>query len=587
MSGPSSYRYPALRDLSPAAQAAAGWFKTLGRGLRTGRLYKSGNPLATQVRETLYNQLTKHLDNHGSWALRITPTELFLRDEPVVHPSARIDDPHYLPGQEESLPFVFYRDGIRGLTFLPGVPRSDFDAFFTSLAAATAGPLTHDDLVTLLWQANTTRILVDALPATQTIYLSSRRPTNAGGGGYQGQSFAWNAEGDELRGDIGQLEGMAQGLHRDTFDDWPLPDSFAEAPVAFATITKGLQFSRARFLADWSSEAAVPWTEEVPLLFRRVLELDRSIETREALSNAVVTWLAAAVQRCAWAESREALQLLRELDPSGAITGAPLAAALGGLDSSEITETLDEAEPEEQGLCFGLMVAIGRPALDLACAVMAKANKARTRAAACTMLCYFCNSEPELLGRYLSDSRWYVVRNAVFVLGQIGGPSVVGMLRAAAFHAEPRVRRQVVSSLGNVPRADAMPILLGQLDTRDPQLLAASLNMLTRQKDRAVARAILKQIEAPDFEVRSEENQRALFNALAEVADDDAVTPLDMLINRGGWFARRRAAHQRAARTLARIGTPKAVAALQAGLHSRSEVVRQACLEAMSMRMAA
>ena len=587
MSGPSSYRYPAFRDLSPAAQAAANWFKVLARGLRTGRLYKTGNPLAVQVRDNLSAQLTKNLSDHGSWLLRVTPNEVFLRDEPIIHPSAHTGDRDYLPGLEEALPFVFYRDGIRGMTFIPGIPRNEFDAFFNSLAAATAGPLTHDDLVTLLWQANTTRILIEALPPTQTIFLSSRRPSRDSSGGHQGQTYAWGAGGDELRGDIGQIAGMAQGLHRDTFDDWALPDAGVDTPAAFAQLAKGLEFSRARFLADWASESTVPWTEEVPPLFRRVLELDRSIETREALSTAVVTWLAAAIQRCGWGEGREALQLLRELDPSGAISSAPLAAALGALDSGEITEHLDEAGPEDQAQSFGLMVAIGRPALDLACSVMAKAGKSRTRAAACTMLTYFCSAEPELLGRYLSDSRWYVVRNAVFVLGQIGGPSVVGMLRAAAFHPEPRVRRQVVSSLGNVPRADAMPILLGQLDTRDPQLLAATLNMLNRQKDRSVARAILKQIEAPDFEVRSEDNQRALFNSLAEVADDDSVPALEILVNRGGWFARRTVMRTAAARTLARIATPHAVAALQAGLRSRSEVVRQACLEAMTMKIAA
>jgi len=587
MSGSASYRYPALRDLSPAAQAAAAWFKLLGRGLRTCRLYRSGNPLATQVRENLFEQISKILREHGSWFLRITPTEIFLRDEPVVHPSVRTDEPDYLPGQEEMLPFVFYRDGVRSVTFQPNLPRAEFDHFFAAMVGATAGPLTHDDLVTLLWQANTTRILVEALPASQTIYLSSRRPGGAEGGGQVGQSYARNIGGEELRADIGQIAGMAQGLHRDTFDDWPLPETHVETPAAFASLTKGLQYSRARFLADWQTEAARPWTSEVPLLFRRVLELDRSIDTREALSTAVVTWLASSIQRCAWIEGREALTLLRELDPSGAISAAPLTAALAGLDTTDITETLDESEPEDQALCFALMVAIGRPALDLACAVMAKANKARTRAAACTMLCYLCGAEPELLGRYLSDGRWYVVRNAVFVLGQIGGPGVVGMLRAAAFHPEPRVRRQVVQSLGGVPLNDALPILLGQLDTRDPQLLASALNMLTRKKDKAVARTILKQIEAPDFEIRNKENQRALFNALAEVADDDAVGPLDELVNRGGWFARRTFVRTAAARTLARLGTPKSTAALQAGMRSRSEVVRHACLEAMSVRVAA
>jgi HEAT repeat protein len=202
------------------------------------------------------------------------------------------------------------------------------------------------------------------------------------------------------------------------------------------------------------------------------------------------------------------------------------------------------------------------------------------------MLCYLCNDQPELLAPYLSDSRWFVARNAVFILGQIGGPSVVNLVRTAALHPEPRVRRQVVSSLGSVPREARGPILLAQLDTRDPQLLAAALNMLTREKNAEAARTILRHISAPDFESRSEENQRTLFSALAEVADDSAVPALEALLNKGGWFARRTLQRVAAARTLQRIGTDRAHAVLEAGLRSRSEAVRGACLDAMGARAA-
>src|SRR5262249_14016353 len=202
------------------------------------------------------------------------------------------------------------------------------------------------------------------------------------------------------------------------------------------------------------------------------------------------------------------------------------------------------------------------------------------------MLCYLCSDEPQLLEPYVNDSRWYVARNAVFVLGQIGTPEVAGLLRAASHHPEPRVRRQVVASLGGVPRRLRRPILLSQLDTRDSRLLAAALNMLTRDKSPDVARAILAQIEAPDFESRSEDNQRALFNALGEVADDSVVPALELLLHKGGWFARRTLQRVAAARTLQRIGTEQALAVLEAGLRARSDAVRAACLDAMNARTA-
>ena len=578
-------KYPAFRDLTPAGQTAHLWFRQLARALKTCRLYRQDNPIVVQIREQLLQPLLRGIESHGVWSFRITPSEIFLLDEAVVRPAQRLDGEDGSPGKEAMLPFLFYRDGIRGLTFLPGTPARDLDALFDALLAASTGVHTHDDLVTLMWQANTTHVQIDAVPVEQTIYLSSRRPVGGGGGGgTQGQSYVWSPQGSEIRADIGQLSGMAQGLHRDTFDDWPLPLESADVAEAYQRILPAMEFARMRLSTEWVGERSTDWTILAPDVLRQLFVMSPDEETRSLLAHSAATWLAGAIQRSSWNEAQETLELLREFDPDGAITQGELTAAITGLDASAITERLDASETDDQARFFALTVSIGRPALDLACSVMALASKSRTRAAACTMLCYLCNDEPELLAPYVIDSRWYVARNAAFVLGQIGGERVLPLLDLASQHPEPRVRRQVVSSLGSVTPEQRTPILLAQLDTRDPQLLAAALKMLTRQRDPAVARSILQQIEAPEFESRSEDNQRALFGALGEVAGDEAVPALEMLLHKGGWFARRTLQRLAAARTLQRIGTPKALAAIEGGLRARSEVVRSAAFEAIQAR---
>lgn len=583
--GTGQIKYPAFRDLTPAGQMAHLWFRQLARALRTCRLYRPDSPMVAQIRNQLLQPLLKGIESHGTWTFRITPTEIFLLDEAVVRPAQRLEGEEGV-GKEAMLPFLIYRDGIRGLSFLPGLPARDLDALFDALLAASTGVHTHDDLVTLMWQANTTHVQIDAVPVELTIYLSSRRPTGGGGGGgQQGQSYVWSPAGSEIRADIGQLSGMAQGLHRDTFDDWPLPPESCDVAEAYQKILPAMEFARMRLSTEWVGERSTDWTILAPDVLRQLAGMSPDAETRSLLAHSAATWLAGAIQRSSWVEAQQTLELLREFDPDGTITQAELATAISGLDVETITERLDASETDDQARFFALTVTIGRPALDLACSVMALASKSRTRAAACTMLCYLCNDDPELLAPYVIDTRWYVARNAAFVLGQIGGPGVVRLLDLASQHAEVRVRRQVVSSLGGVPPEMRTDILLGQLDTRDPQLLAATLKMLTRNISPSVATAILRQIEAPDFESRSEHNQRALFSALGEVADDSAVPALTALLHKGGWFARRTTQRLAAARTLQRIGTPKAMAALDTGMRSRSEAVRDAAFEAISARV--
>jgi len=578
-------KYPAFRDLTPAGQTAHLWFRQLARALKTCRLYRQDNPIVIQIRDQLLEPLLRGIENHGVWSFRITPSEIFLLDEAVVRPAQRVDSEEGAAGKEAMLPFLFYRDGIRGLTFLPGVPARDLEALFGALLAASVGVHTHDDLVTLMWQANTTHVQIDAVPVEQTIYLSSRRPSGSGGGGGgMGQSYGWSPSGSEIRADIGQLSGMAQGLHRDTFDDWPLPAESAEVPESYQRILPSMEFARMRLSTEWVGERSTDWTILAPDVLRQIASMSNDDQTLSLLAHAAATWLAGAIQRSAWIEAQGTLELLREFDPDGSVTRDELTAAITGLDAAAITERLDASETDDQARFFALTVSIGKPALDLACSVMSLASKSRTRAAACTMLCYLCNDDPELLAPYVIDSRWYVARNAAFVLGQIGGERVLRLLDLASQHQETRVRRQVVASLGGVPPEMRAPILLAQLDTRDPQLLAAALKMLTRSKDADVSRAILKQIEAPEFETRSEDNQRALFGALGEVAGDEVVPALEALLNKGGWFARRTLQRLAAARTLQRINTPKARAALESGLRARSEVVRSAVYEALQTR---
>jgi hypothetical protein len=580
-------KHQAIKDLSSRAQAAHHWFRQLGRALKVCRLYKPDNPTVIQVREQLLDPVLRMIESGGPLRFRITASEIFLLDEAVVFPTKAREDEISAGGQEQALPFLFYRDGIRGITFLPGLPRRDMDALFDAMLTANDGIVTHDDLVTLMWQANCTHVQIDSVPLEQAIFLSSNRPTGGGGSGEKtGQSYAWSPSGKEIRADLGQESGVAQGLHKDTFDDWELPEEETDVVEAYERLLPAMEFSRMRLSTEWVGERSTDWTIQAPDLLRQIRALSSNPGSSAVLAHSIVSWLVSAIQRTAWAEAQSTMKLLREFDPDGSSTDAELIAGIAALDTDDITERLDESETDDQALFFALTIGLGRHALDLSFAVMAKAKKSRTRAAAMTALCYTCADEPSLIGPYIEDVRWYVARNAVLVLGQIGGAEVVPLLHLAARYPEPRVRRQVVASLGNVPREMRAEILLGQLDTEDPQLLAGALNMLARERDPETAQTILRQISAPEFENRREETQRAYFNALAEIADDATVPALETVLNKGGWFARRSFVKVAAARTLRRIGSTKAIAVLNAGLASRNQAVRAACEEAVAVRKA-
>lgn len=568
-------------ELSVAAQEAAGWFRMLARGLRTFRLYRQDNPVVRQIRDQLADGLSEQLSRHGGWTLRFTPSRVYLEEEVIVKPAAAKPGEDVIRSGADDLPFLFYRDGIRRIRMLPGIPRGEIEAFFEALRQSGAGRDSQDDLVTLVWQANLTHMRLEAVPLEQTIYLHSHRTRKRRKEQTDGQGYAWTPSGSEIHAELGQVAG-AQGLHKDTFDDWELPWRVPDVREAYERLQPLMDEHRVRFATAWERERSADWTDTAPAAFRQILKLDSSEEMRHALSHSVVTWVAGALNRAAWKEAQVALSALREIDPDGSRSNDELALMISGLDGRDLTERLDASEAEEHARFAAITVALGRPALPVVTAVLGHSNRMRVRAAASLALSYLAGDDVEMVAPLVADSRWHVVRNAVFVLGQLSGPRVVELLQSAAAHPDPRVRKQVVISLGAVPQADRRPILLAQLDTTDASLLAATLAILTRERDPEVATALLDRIQALDFENRPEEYQRALFLALGEVADDDSVPALEALLNKGGWFARRTLERYGAARTLARIGSEKALAALEAGLRSRSEAVRAASLDALS-----
>ena len=151
-------------ELSEAAQEASAWLRLLARGLRTFRIYRGDNPVVVQVRTQLSTSLADNLSRFGGWQLRFTPNRIFLEDEPVIQPEPPAPGEDAVRQPHHDLPFIFYRDGIRKVTLIAGIPTSDILSLFEALSLAGHGPNAQDDLVTLLWQANLTHVKIESVP---------------------------------------------------------------------------------------------------------------------------------------------------------------------------------------------------------------------------------------------------------------------------------------------------------------------------------------------------------------------------------------------------------------------------------------
>jgi HEAT repeat protein len=542
---------------TPAALNTSEWLRQAARLVSLARARGPGHPEVVAHRERLVESLADLVRWHAPLVLRCSAIEIWLREEVVL----RSDDDTGADATERGLPFLLYRDGVRGLTFDANASREDAGVLLDAIVRASGAPDCDEDIASLLWTADLDGLSIELAPFEEVVPGGALPPARPGAPG--------------AAGTLALVEAPRPALA------WPDLGSPVPVEAAWTALRQEEAAARAAWREAARTDGAREWIERVETLVTDVLAHDDGPVAREALSHALVSWLARAAQRRDWNEAGRALETLRRADPERTWSPPLLVASLGTLDADAIAERLDDTEPEEQGRFFALAVRIGRPAVDLLVRVLARAGSARVRAAASTALGYVCADEPSVLAPYVRDTRWHVARNIVFVLGQIGGEDAGDALSLGLRHADVRVRRTAVTALAQLPPHRRTPLLVRQLDVTDPATLTTVLGMLAREPDTRASEALIERIAGADFESRPEAVRLALIAALGEIAGDAGVPALAAVLNAGGWFAPRTPERTAAARALVRIGSARAGECVRTGLRSRADAVRAACQEAL------
>ncbi len=128
----------------------------------------------------------------------------------------------------------------------------------------------------------------------------------------------------------------------------------------------------------------------------------------------------------------------------------------------------------------------------------------------------------------LADPRWFVVRNAVTILGRAKNRDAMPALVELLNHEQAGVRREVLRSLVSIAGADSVPYLRRAADDRDEQVRLASVTTLGSLTTTSAANALADIVKRSTDQG---ERERAI-NALGGHAAPEAAELLKGLISR-------------------------------------------------------
>lgn len=178
------------------------------------------------------------------------------------------------------------------------------------------------------------------------------------------------------------------------------------------------------------------------------------------------------------------------------------------------------------------------------------------------------------------DENRFLVRNAVAILGEVGGDRAVELVTSALANPDARVRREALRSLAKLGDEQAGPLVVGMLEDSDSDVrLAAAVAAGELHVERAL-RPLVAMLDA----CSDPDECLPILRALGQIGDPGAVNSIERHAVRS-FFSKPRADVRIAAyRALSQIGTPHARRLLNQAVRDKDPEVKASVEELLNMR---
>ena len=234
--------------------------------------------------------------------------------------------------------------------------------------------------------------------------------------------------------------------------------------------------------------------------------------------------------------------------------------------------------PELRDSLHAVLVRLGPDGAEVLIDLLTSADSLTDRRAYLAALAKMRDAVPTLM-HLLGDNRWYVVRNAVDLLGEMRATEAENALLDVVSHREERVRRSVATALARLGTPRSIQTVQHMLTDAVPEVRVHAVQGLGSVRS---ARAVPVLARALDGEA-DPEVQAVILAALGRQATDEAVARLTKAAEPEGRLFKRKPTALRvsAVQALAEANTPAALAAIRRFADDKDREVRDAAVRAL------
>jgi HEAT repeat protein len=206
----------------------------------------------------------------------------------------------------------------------------------------------------------------------------------------------------------------------------------------------------------------------------------------------------------------------RHLDLAGAVINPAVASRL-------VQRLGQETEEPRRQEYFALCRRLGRVMANALKGALTGALERDVRRVYYDALISMGSSVRPMIEGMVADENRFLVRDAVSILGEIGGPRAVELVTSTLADTDPRVRAEALLALGRLGDATAGQVVLGSLEDPDPAVRLAAADASGRLGLERALRPLLHMLEAAE----NPDDIVALLRALGQIGDPGAVSAIE------------------------------------------------------------
>ena len=545
-----------------SVEAVRSLFVTLGKAFRAHQLYDENNPVRQRFVDALKSEFERLWKEMDRLVVSIDKDHIYLGDSEVYHSESRND----------SLAFLFFKDGVREITFLPLIESEELDSFLGVLQKARKLVPEGDDLLTVLWEEELQYFqyqYVDLLAEGVAL------PESAGGNSAAELQAALAAEDEEIAAKEdadggGAAADTPQTVSQEDFN----PTLYALDPREMETLRDELQKEMRRDIRS----------DVLKALFD-LLEQPENRERQSEILGILETLLPNFLSRGGLIAATNVLRELRRLEEQQGLFDEERLAESGkivdDISAPDAIEELIQALYDgtiraSSAQLSGFLQFLRGGALAPLLRESETAEHKELQAVLRKSVQGIADRNRADVVQLLEEDDAVVASGAARLAGQMqiteAGPGLARLLA----HADPSVRLAAVDAAVALKASTVAGVLQKTLEDPEREVRIAAAKALGELRYPPAAQTLAAIVKGKQIRAADITEKVAVFEAYGSTAENDGIGLLDQLLNQKGLLGKRESTEIRAAAALGlgRIGSPEARAVLERATRDDDPVVR-------------